>query len=114
MRDVGVERGRLTRAALIAFGALGGAVSWSIHLIVIYALVPIACLMSSGLLIHLMTLLFGAVAGATIYVSWIEMRRGRVGGDVRWIGAAGVVLNAMFLLAIILEGIAVFVVDPCL
>lgn len=113
--EVSPEAGReISRKLPIAFGALGGSVAWAIHLIVIYAVVPIACLTSSGLIVHLMTLLFGAAAGASIYVSWRGMQQRMGGGDARWLGAAGVILNSIFLLAILLEGVAAFVIDPCL
>ena len=105
---------RLRHGALIVFGALGGAVAWATHLILVYALLPIACLTGTGLVIHLTTLLFGGVAGVAIVVSARGWQRPNAGSAERWLGAAGLLLNAIFLFGILVEGAAAFVVDPCL
>jgi hypothetical protein len=107
-------RGRLLHGALIVFGALGGALAWSTHLIVVYALLPIACLTGSGLVIHLMTLLFGGVTVGAIVVSRRLRVRPDAGPAERWLGTGGMLLNALFLLAILLAGLAAFIIDPCL
>ena len=108
------EQGRLRHGALIFFGALGGAIVWATHLIVIYALLPIACLSASGLVIHLATILFAGVAVAAIVVAVRLQGRPDAGQAERWLAAASLLLNAIFLFAILLEGAAAFVVDPCL
>jgi hypothetical protein len=106
--------GKLRHGALIAFGVLGGAVAWITHLMTVYALLPVACLTGTGLVIHLTTLLFGGVAVGAIVVSARGWQRPNAGSAERWLGAAGLLLNAIFLFAILVEGAAAFVVDPCL
>lgn len=108
------EQGRLWHGALIFFAALGGAIVWATHLIVIYALLPIACLTASGLVIHLTTLLFGGVVVGAIVVAGRLRSRPDAGQAERWLASASILLNAIFLFAILLEGAAAFVVDPCL
>jgi hypothetical protein len=110
----GRGKGRLRHGALIAFGTLGGALTWATHLIVVYALLPIACLTGTGLVIHLMTLIFGGVAVGAIVVSLRLWERPDVGPAERWLATGSIPLNALFLFAILVEGAAAFVVDPCL
>ena len=110
----GLGEGRLRHGALIFFAALGGAIVWATHLIVIYALLPIACLTASGLVIHLTTLLFGGVVVGAIVVAGRLRSRPDAGQAERWLASASILLNAIFLFAILLEGAAAFVVDPCL
>ncbi len=106
--------GKLRHGALIFFAGLGGALVWATHLIVIYALLPIACLTGTGLVIHLMTLLFGGAAGAAIVVAVRLRERPDAGQAERWLATGSLLLNAIFLFAILVEGAAAFVVDPCL
>jgi uncharacterized membrane protein len=99
---------------LVFFMALGGAVAWATHLVVIYALQPIACATASGLVIHLTTLLFGAAIAGAIVVGMRGRRRPDAGPAERWLATASILLNALFLFAVLVEGAAAFVVDPCL
>lgn len=110
----GVGEGRLRHGALIFFGALGGALAWATHLVVVYALLPIACLTGTGLVIHLATFLFGAVTVGAIVVAMRGRQRPDAGQAERWLATASLLLNALFLFAILVEGAAAFVVDPCL
>jgi len=106
--------GRLRHGALIVYGALGGAVAWATHLVVVYALLPVACLTGTGLVIHLTTLLFGGVVVGAIVVSWRLRGRADAGPAERWLATGSILLNALFLFAVLVEGSAAFVVDPCL
>ena len=108
------EQSRLRHGALVFFMALGGALAWATHLIVIYALQPIACTTSSGLVIHLTTILFGGAVVGAIVVAAHGRQRPDAGQAERWLAAASLLLTAIFLFAILVEGMAAFVVDPCL
>jgi hypothetical protein len=108
------EAKRLRHGALIFFVALGGAIAWATHLVVIYALQPIACATASGLVIHLMTILFGGVTVGAIVVAMRGRGRPDAGQAERWLATASLLLNGLFLFAILVEGAAAFVVDPCL
>ena len=108
------EQSRLRHGALIFFAALGGAIVWATHLVVIYALQPIACATTSGLVIHLTTILFGGIVVGAIVVSLRLRGRSDAGQAERWLATASILLNAIFLFAILVEGAAAFVVDPCL
>ena len=94
--------------------ALGGAVAWATHLIAVYALLPVACQTGTGLVIHLTTLLFGGVVIGAIVVGVRGRRRSDAGPAERWLATASLLLNALFLFAVLVEGAAAFVVDPCL
>ena len=100
--------------ALVFFMALGGAIFWATHLVVIYALLPVACQTGTGLVIHLTTILFGGAVGGAILVGVRGRRRSDAGPAERWLATASILLNALFLFAVLLEGAAAFVVDPCL
>jgi len=66
------------------------------------------------LVTHLTTLLFGGVVVGAIVVSVRGRRRPDAGPAERWLATGGLLLNAIFLFAIVVEGMAAFVVDPCL
>lgn len=115
-------------SAWLWFGALGGAIAWAVHLVVLYPLVDVACATGSVLLLHAVTALTLAVALAAA----LSCRRfGRVSrggsgepagdGDARprqrsrteFMARAGLWLDVLFAVAIVAEWIPVLLLDPC-
>jgi putative membrane protein len=102
------------RPARVWFGFLGGAVAWSLRLLVSYPLVPTVCETGWTWLQHAIALLF----------AWRAAREGRGQADrgegglparrAHFMGVSGVLLNAIFLLAILLEGSSALLHDPCI
>ena len=107
------ERRTLRNWARLWYGALGGAVAWSLHLLASYAILPVACAAGSTLPIHALTLVFALAtigAGVASFASW---RRAGATAAERWTGLASLVLNGIFLFAIIIEGLPAFALHPC-
>ncbi len=113
---------RARHLVLLWFGLLGGALAWTLRLAVAYALNPVACATGWTILIHLVTLVTALITLAAIVVAFRGWRtsglgtRTEVGGPAGWSGflsLLGVLLNLVFLLAILLEGSAAFVIGPC-
>ena len=101
-----------------------GALAWTAHLLVSYALVPVACATGLAWILHavtLATLLPTIVAGRVCYGVWKRRRdeegpspRGREAGYQQYLGLSGALLNALFGFAILLEGLPVAILSPCL
>ena len=113
---------------------LAGPLAWSLHLLVSYAAVSLACtfifpdpplpgLGAGGLAVVAITLVAALVtlAGGIYCVhawrraggsGWRELSRAEAVGQFMAVGGVG--LNALFLLATILEGLPVLVLRPCL
>lgn len=82
----------------------GPPAAWMAHLLVSYAWVPAAC-KGSGISLHVTTAAFTALAAASMVLGL------RGPGSRRPVAA--VVLGGIFLLAIVLQGAASAMVDPC-
>jgi cytochrome c oxidase assembly factor CtaG len=98
------------RAALL-LGVLGGPIAWSLHLLVSYPLVPLACRRGSDLPLHLVTAVTAALALASGVLAW-RAGRGARGRD-RFMADAGFLLSAGFLVAVLAGGLPVLLQDPC-
>ena len=96
------------------FGFLSGPTAWTVHELVSYLLVGVACGTGRSIVLHLVSLACLALAAAGAYVAY----RGRVletprnAADV--LAVAGVLLNGLFAFAIIMESLPSLVVSPCL
>lgn len=109
------ESGRLT----LWFAVGAGALSWSAHLLVSYALLPIACATGVAWILHgvtLVTLLVTVAGGWVGYRAWQRYRdeRGPSADYQRYMGRSATLLNALFGFAIALEGVPVAILSPCL
>ena len=101
-----------------------GALAWTAHLLVSYALLPLACATGLAWILHavtLATLLATAAGGWAAYQAWVRYRDragpspgGREAGYQQYLGLSGALLNALFGFAILLEGLPVAIVSPCL
>lgn len=115
------------------FGVAAGPIVWAIHLVVAYALVSLACnwnffsftmLGVPGIVavLTLVTLAMGAIvlyAGLLAWRNWrlIEREAERVHGRREerhyFLAYSGVLLSALFLLAILLSLTPAFTLGPC-
>jgi hypothetical protein len=112
-----------SNALALWFGVLGGALAWSVHLLLSYALVAPACVTGSVWMLHAVTigtLLLTVLAGLVSYRAWQRQRadaRNGVGSPEsdggRFMALSGLVLNPLFGLAILLEGLPVVILSPC-
>jgi hypothetical protein len=121
------------------FAALAGALAWSAHLLVSYVLLPLACGGMGGWLLHGVTAATLGVALAGGWVGWRYWKADPVGAGLappagggvspaptgsdpaggsgdwrRFMGLAGVLLDGLFGVAIMLEGLPVAILSPCL
>ncbi|WP_437563199.1 cytochrome c oxidase assembly protein [Sorangium sp. So ce542] len=103
-------------------GLLGASFAWLVHILARYPLVPVACREGTVALLHLVTLACAAAAAGAGMLAFANARRarreGRAGGGPPWsdpafMGRAGVVLSALFLLVILSEMLPALVQDPC-
>jgi putative membrane protein len=107
----------------LLFGFFSGPAAWTFRLLVSYPLVPVACDLGTNAPLHLVTIGFAALAVAGLVVSWGSWRRAREAPaseavtPIRravFMAVSGLLLNAIFLLTIIVEGMNPLFVDPCL
>jgi hypothetical protein len=99
-----------------------GPVAWTAHLLVSYLLLPVACATGLTVLLHMVTLLTAlptAAAGALALGAWLDLTTAAPGAERgsgrqrQWLALAAVLLDALFLLVIVLEGIPNFFLGPC-
>jgi hypothetical protein len=113
----------LGRVAL-GYVLLGGPLAWALHLLISYGPVEIACSATVPLFLHGVTLTTALVALGAALLGWRTWSRARRtvppadDGDAlrrtRFVAACGTILGGFFVLVIVLEGIPVLLVDPCM
>ena len=103
----------LRRRLLVWSGALGGAVAWSVHLLAMYAFLPVACAAGSTWPIHVITLLSVAATLAACAAALAVRRRQGATSAERWMALASLLLNALFLFSIVVEGLPALILRPC-
>jgi hypothetical protein len=93
-----------------------GPAAWTVHELLSYALVAVACASGLGVLLHVVTLVCLGLAGAGV---WLVLRSHALrfeppanAEDI--LALAAVLLNAVFAFAILMEGLPNVVVSPCL
>ena len=114
------ETGRLSLWLAVASGAL----AWTAHLLVSYALLAVACALDNAWILHAVTVatLVPTVIGARYcYRTWRRYRgeagptsQGRSADYQQYLGLSGALLNGLFAFAILLEGLPVAIISPCL
>jgi hypothetical protein len=113
----------------IWFAFLGGPLAWVAHFLATYGSVSLACDEGANGLLYLTTIIAAPVAIAAGVVAWRlwqqpAPRNGepvvkdegtalRVTARTRFFGFAGMLMSAIFLLAILAEGAAPLMLDPC-
>ena len=106
------------------FGFTAGALAWTVHLLLSYAILPIACASGTAWILHavtLGTLLWTALGGLVAYRAWKSSppeqpgsTRGPATGFRHHMALYGLLLNVLFGFAIVLEGLPVAILSPCL
>ena len=107
----------LTDQVLRFYAFLGAVVAWIIHILVTYALVPVACA-HGDLWIHLVTGLTLAAAAGSLLASWVLLRRTRGGESFgeetsAYLARLSLIMGPIFIFAIILQASAVFFISAC-
>lgn len=100
------------------FGYLGGAAAWSVFHLVSYLWASTMCGTSAEILLHSTTAATAAVTAAATWVCYTNWKRLRdlqpeSPGVFRYMLLSGVYMNILFLLTIIVSGVAVFMLEPC-
>lgn len=98
------------RSLAVAVGAAPTA--WLAHLLVSYALVPVAC-RGGAYLLHLTTFVAAAGALAGGVVAYRCRRHAQDGGADAFLALAGLAMSPLFLLVILVAGIGNILVGAC-
>lgn len=101
------------RAVTVMFGFLAAPVAWIVHLVASSALVPVACELDTVLVVHLATVATAISAIAGILVARRTRSHASGPGHVMFLSIGGFWLGFLFLALILLEGLPVFVLEPC-
>ncbi|MBW3665242.1 MAG: hypothetical protein KY469_19280 [Actinobacteria bacterium] len=107
---------RLTHSVgpLLWVSLTAGIVLWGIHITGMAALSPLACEGPGAIVLHLLSVATLVPTLAAIIPAWSFWRQRERGvGGVAFLGAMGVLLNAVSALAIVAEWVPVFVLHPC-
>lgn len=108
----------------LPFSFFAGPAAWALQILIGYALATQSCLAGNKLSLYI---LFAAVTLITVasaflaYRNWREYARGRQSltdleaqvGSREWFSLAGALLSTMFLLPILMTGIAIIFLSPC-
>lgn len=106
-------------------GMLGGATAWAIHLVVAYALVPLACARGLDILLYATIPTTIGLAGVSVWLAWRGWDRsnGDVDHDdrdefltlnrVRFMAISGILMSGFFLIVIIAQSVPILAYSPC-
>jgi hypothetical protein len=107
-------------APRLGLALIAGPTAWMARLLISLSLISHACESEMVWLLHLLSLAFALVAAAALVVS-VRCRRKAVGQSAgerrdrsRFVALLAVAVNAASLLAIVLESLAIVIIDPCL
>ena len=110
----------MTRPLLMWYGFLGGALAWSVQLVLGYGIEDSACSQGSSdtkSWIVLVTVLLGAAAlGSSVaaFATWRWAdRRGDPRGAVTFLGLTGMLAGVFFVVLIALGGLQLLTLDSC-
>lgn len=94
------------------YAVSAGIVFWIIHLYFMPALQPLACDLQNNFPLHALSIATALPTIAAFYPAWRYYRDGETPA-LQFLGALGLMLNALFLLAILAEWGPVFVINNC-
>jgi hypothetical protein len=107
------------------FAMLGGAGAWALHLVVNYALVPVACSLGMGILLYMTIPVFIGITLLAIFFGWRgwaatrDMDETNGNGQrlmvqrVRFMALSGLAMSGFFLMVIIAQSVPIIMQDPC-
>lgn len=108
------------------FGLLGGAAAWAAHLVLAYALVPLACAQGLEILLYATIPLTMVVAIAAIVFAWRGWSRVReranetdengnrlISQRVRFMALSGLAMSTYFLFVIVAQSVPIITQSPC-
>ena len=110
-------------AGALWFAMLGPALAWAIGFAIDYGLVHLACARQSVLPLHLVTLVFVAIAvsaGGVAHREWRRVGGGRPGeepppdGRARFMAAFGMLASGFFTLVLLAQWAAKLFFNPCM
>lgn len=112
---------RAREQAPLWFGLFGAPAAWGTHLGLSYLIVPHVCATGQTFWMHLITAVTAVIAALGVVTAWRVRRaapRADTGPEVAdrsgFLGLAGVVLSALFFLALLMGGLQPLLIDPCL
>lgn len=104
-------------------GLLAGPFAWLLQLQTAYVLIPWACAHDQqGISLHLVTLASLLLTAAGAFIAWRSWQSagrewpGPAGGPIprsRFMAVLGLCTSAFFILVIIVQGLASFILHPC-
>jgi hypothetical protein len=115
------EFSRTRTSIALWFGMLGGPAAGFLNVLFNYQAVDRACVTDSSLVIHILTLVFLAVAFLAGLVSWrLRADAGRWRDDAggmlarsRFMATVGLLTSAVAIVAIVMQWIPVFIIGAC-
>lgn len=116
MTPSGVEARSRPGRVTLAFAVLGAPAAWGTHLGLSYLIVPESCQAGTSLWLHAITVVTAVVGAAATVTAWRLLRRTRDEGDTGggFVGGLGVVVGLLFTAALLVEGLPVALIDPCI
>jgi hypothetical protein len=112
-----VSRSTRREIVTLSYALTGGVVWWMAHLLVTAAVVPAACAHGIVWLLNAITVVTAAGAGTAIAAAEVIRRWqspvAMANGRNRVLGLTGVLINAISLALIILEGVPTLFIGPC-
>ena len=105
------------------FGLLVAPLAFLLHLQINYALVAQVCESKQRIVLHLVTILFLLIAASGAFVAWRNWQligrkwpgeEGSVTERSRFMAAVGLLMSAIFIIALIAQWIPQFFYDPCM
>ncbi len=108
-----VEERKAPSGFALWYGVLAGIVFWATHISGMTVFQPYICHTGQVYWFHLISIAT-AVPTAVAFVPCVRALRSDEGlGGIRFLGRMGILLNAIFLWAILAEWVPVFVLHPC-
>lgn len=95
------------------YGLVAGIAFWGAHVAGMAAITPYVCHSGQMVWYHVLTFATLAPTAAALIPTWAAWRDEDASSGVRFLGGMGLLLTAIFGLAIIAEYVPVFIFDPC-
>lgn len=108
----------------VPFSFFAGPAAWALQILIGYGLSAQSCIVGNKLSIYILSAAVALIVIASAYLAyrnWREYSRGRQSltdleagiGRQEWVSLAGALLSTMFLLPILMTGVAIIFLSPC-